>query len=62
MASVQEVASASSCVSEVEIRRLCVVKLSRPETCLRSQDTCRAHRYLATPTNRLNELHRLAHA
>ena len=36
VASVLEVASVSSCVPEVAIRRFCVAKISRPETCLRS--------------------------
>jgi hypothetical protein len=46
-----EMGSVSSCVPEVAIRRFRVAKLSRPETCLRSSDTCGAHTYLATLAN-----------
>ena len=43
---------ASSRVPEVEIRHICVAKVSRPETYLPSQHTRGAHTYLAALANR----------
>jgi hypothetical protein len=56
------VASASSRVPEVAIRRFWVAKLSRRETCLRSYDTLGSHKYLATLANRHKEHGQLLHA
>ena len=58
------VATSSSCVPQVAIRRFCVAKLSRAETCLRSLDTRGAHSYLATLSNHHMELEQcsLGHA
>jgi hypothetical protein len=61
MASELELASLSSCVPEMEIRRFGVSELPRSETCLRSYDTRRAHRYLATRSNYSKGHGRLEH-
>ena len=58
----RQVTSVSSCVLQVAIRHFCIAKLSRPETCLRSWDTRRAHGYLATLANYYREYVRFAHA
>ena len=55
MGSALEVATASSCVPEVEIRHFFFAKVSRPETYLPSQHTRGAHTYLATLANRHKE-------
>ena len=57
-----EVASVGSCVPEVEMRRFCLTKLSRPQTCLRSKDTCGADVYLALLANHHKERGRFPHA
>ena len=62
MGSALEVASASSCVPEVAIRRLCIAKLSRLETCLRSKHSRGAYGYLAIPADHRQEHGRLPHA
>ena len=41
----------SLCVQEVAVRRFCVAKLPRPETCLRPYYTRGAHAYLVTLSN-----------
>ena len=62
MASALVVASVSSCVPEVAIRRLCIAQLSRLETCLRSKDSRGAYKYLAIPADHRQEHGQFPHA
>ena len=57
-----EVASISSCVPEVAIRRFCFAKLSRPETRLRPWDKIQVHRHMATLANHHKERGQFAYA
>ena len=62
MASALGVVSVSSCVPEVAIRRFCIAKLSRLETCLRSMDSRGTYGYLAIPADHRQERNRFTHA